>query len=108
MTGWASITTRRTSSTSASVMMETNTPEMRFRNTMVPSTSAIRTGKTNPIASPNHSLWNGNQRNDALVMQHSSVGAPGSAFHSIKSGTGLSEPCCRLVVLASFSDIASM
>ena len=40
-------------------------------------------------------------------MQHSSVGAPGSAFHSMKSGTGVSEPCCRLVGLASFSDIAS-
>ena len=41
-------------------------------------------------------------------MQHNCVGEPGSAFHSMKSGTGLSEPCCRLVWLASFSDIASM
>ena len=33
---------------------------------------------------------------------------PGSAFQSMKSGTGLSEPCCKLVGLASFNDIASM
>ena len=39
-------------------------------------------------------------------MQHSSVGAPGSAFHSMKSGTGVAEPCCRLVGAASFIDIA--
>ena len=41
-------------------------------------------------------------------MQQSSVCEPGSAFHNMKSGTGLSEPCCRLVWLASFKDIASM
>ena len=41
-------------------------------------------------------------------MQHKSVFEPGSAFHSMKSGTGLSEPCCRLVELASFNDIAIM
>ena len=41
-------------------------------------------------------------------MQQSSVGEPGSAFHSMKSGTGWSDPCCRLVALDSFSDIASM
>ena len=41
-------------------------------------------------------------------MQQSSTGASGSAFHSMKSGIGRSEPCARLVGLASFSDIASM
>jgi hypothetical protein len=41
-------------------------------------------------------------------MQQRLVCAPGSAFHSMKSGTGVSDPCCRLVSLASFSDIASM
>ena len=89
-------------------MIETNTPAMRLRNTIKPSTMASATGRISPMANPNHWFWNGSQRNDALVMQHSSVGAPGSAFHSMKSGTGLSEPCCRLVWLASFSDIASM
>ena len=69
---------------------------------------AIATGRIRPIAVPNHWFWNGSHRNEALLMQHSSVGAPGSAFQSMKSGTGLSEPCCRLVGLASFSDIASM
>ena len=106
--GCASITTSRTNSTSASVIMETNTPEIRLRKTMVPRTKAIRTGRISPIAEPNHWLWNGNHRNEALLMQQSSVGAPGSAFQSMKSGTGLSEPCCRLVGLASLSDIASM
>ncbi len=41
-------------------------------------------------------------------MQQSSVLAPGSAFQSMKSGTGVAEPCCRLVALASLSDIAVM
>src|SRR5216683_1604815 len=99
------MTTRRTSSTSASVMMETNTPAMRLRNTMVPMIVAIATGSTTPMKTPNHLCWNGSHRNDALLMQHSSVGDPGSAFHSMKSGTGLSEPCCRLVGLASLTEI---
>ena len=42
-------------------------------------------------------------------MQQRSMGAPGSDVHSMKSGTGSSaDPCCRLVGLASFNDIASM
>ena len=41
-------------------------------------------------------------------MQQRSVLAPGSAFHSMKSGTGVVEPCCRLVGLASFMDMAVM
>ncbi len=41
-------------------------------------------------------------------MQQSDDRAPGSAFHSMKSGTGVSEPCCMLVGLASLSDIAIM
>ena len=99
---------RRTNRTSASVMIETNTPAMRLRNMMMPSTAAMQTGSTMPMATPNHWFWNGIHRNDALLMQHSSVCEPGSAFHSMKSGTGLSEPCCKLVWLASFSDMASM
>src|SRR3979490_75425 len=106
--GGAPITTRRTSNTSARVMIETNTPEMRLRNTMTPTMVAMATGSTSPMKTPNHGCWNGSHRNEALLMQHNSVGDPGSAFHNMKSGTGLSEPCCRLVGLASFSDIASM
>ena len=57
---------------------------------------------------PNHCAWNGSQSHDPGVIQHSSVGAPGSAFHSMKSGTGVSDPCCSEVRLCSFSDIATM
>ena len=49
------------------------------------------------MTTPNHWAWNGSQRNEAPLMQQRSVGAPGSAFHSMKSGTGVSDPCCRLV-----------
>ena len=41
-------------------------------------------------------------------MQHRSVTAPGSEFHNMKSGSGVVEPCWRLVAEASFSDMAIM
>jgi hypothetical protein len=78
------------------------TPEMCFRNMMRPSSVASATGSATPIRMPNHWLWNGIQRNEPPLMQHRSVLAPGSAFHNMKSGTGLSEPCCRLVGLGRF------
>ena len=62
-----------------------------------------------PMATPNHCSLKGIQRNEPWLMQQRSMGAPGSDVHSMKSGTGSSaDPCCRLVGLASFNDIASM
>ena len=89
-------------------MIDTNTPAMRLRNMMTPSNAATATGSAIPMTTPNHCSWNGIHRNDALLMQHRSVWAPGSAFQSMKSGTGLSDPCAGWSVLASLSDIASM
>ena len=60
------------------------------------------------MAMPNHGFGNGVHRKEPWLMQHRSVLAPGSAFHSMKSGTGVADPCCRLVGLASLSDIAIM
>ena len=54
VTGCASMTTNLTSNTSASVMMETKTPEMRLRKTIEPINPAIATGMIMPIATPNH------------------------------------------------------
>ncbi len=89
-------------------MIEMKTPAMRLRNTIPPISAARTVGTTIAIAKPNHCDWNGVQRNDVFVMQQRSDLAPGSAFQNMKSGMGVSEPCCMLVLLASFSDIAIM
>jgi len=49
-----------------------------------------------------------NPEKRAALMQQRSVFDPGSAFPQHEVGTGLSDPCCRLVGLASFNDIAIM
>ena len=45
-------------------MTETNTPAMRLRKTIRPSTAARTTGSRTPIATPNHCHWNGSHRNE--------------------------------------------
>ena len=90
------------------MMIDTNTPEIRLRNITQPMPSATSTGTSSDIPIPNHCSWNGVHRNEPWLMQHKSVLAPGSAFQSMKSGTGVADPCCKLVGLASFIDIAVM
>ena len=103
VSGWLLMISSRTSSTSASVMTETKTPAMRLRKTIVPKPAAITVGTNDGHCEPEPlPLWNGVQRNEVLVMQHNSGVAPGSAFQNMKSGTGVSEAACWLVVLASF------
>ena len=87
-------------------MMEMKTPAMRFLKMTAPSAAAAKVGTTTAMTKPTHWLWNGIHRNEVLVMQHRSGLAPGSAFQNMKSGIGVSEPCCIDVFDASFSDIA--